>query len=310
MSDVSTDPAAVLPRAGYVFALLSAVCYGSITTFASLSYAAGLEVEHLVISRGVIVAVICFGLAVIGGQSLSLGRIRPLHLAGLALALVATAFCQLGAVQYISVGMTVILFFTFPLFVTLHDMLTGRVRAGYRMFLAPVLALAGIAIATGPGTVGMPDPKGVGLALLAAMAMAASIVLAQRCMATASVFGLGLAGNLLASVLGLALWTASGDAHLPVFEPGQAAIGLVTMAAVGALFGIGILFQFRSIRSIGSTPTSMTLNFEPVVTLAVAAVLIGELLSAAKLLGAGLIIMSVFVSSRAHRQPANTRIAK
>jgi len=296
----------MLLRAGYVFALLSAVCYGSITTFASLAYGAGLEVEHLVISRGVIVSVICFGLAVLGGQSLSLGQVRPLQLVGLALAFVATAFCQLGAVQYISVGMTVILFFTFPLFVTLHDMLTGRLLPGSRLLLAPVIALVGIAIATGPGTDGMPDLIGVALALLAAMAMAASIVLAQRCMATASVFGLGLAGNLLASVLGLGLWVISGQAHLPVFAPGQTSLGLATMSAVGCLFGFGIIFQFQSIRRIGSTPTSMTLNFEPVVTLGVAAVLIGEPLTPARLLGGGLIILSVIVSSRAHRQPVNT----
>lgn len=298
MSETTTRPGHVLQRGGYLFALLSAVWYGSITTFATVAYETGVTVEHLVISRGFIVAAICLGLAMVTGQSLAIGRVQPHRLLGMALAFLATAFCQLGAVQYISVGLTVILFYTFPIFVTFHDMLAGRVRVGPRLFLPPFLALVGVVMAIGPGT-GTLNITGVTLAVLASIAMAASIVMAQRCVADSSVLGLGLAVNLLASLLGVVLWGLTGNAHLPHFEPGQVSLGLAMTGAVGCLFGAGIIFQFLAIRRIGSIPTSMTLNFEPVVTLAVAAVLISEPLSGAKVGGASLIVLSVILSSLA-----------
>lgn len=292
---------------GFVLALLSAVCYGSITTFATFAYRAGVDVEQVVISRGVIVAGICVCLSIITGEPLALRGVRPLRMTCLALSLLATATCQLGAVQYLSVDLTVILFFTFPIFVTIFDLLRGSLRPHPRQILPPVLAFGGVVIAIGHGN-GAFDLAGVSLAILAAMSMAASIVIAQTCMTDTSVLGLALLGNLLASVLGLVLWWISGYAQLPHFGAGQMAFGLTMILAVGGLFGAGIIFQFQGIRRIGSVPTSLTLNFEPIVTLLVAAVMLGEPLSASNVAGASLIILSVFMTSKTLRSSTNKRI--
>ena len=50
MNEVFSDPRHTPFRGGYIFGLLGAVCYGSITTFATVGYDVGLKVEHLVIS--------------------------------------------------------------------------------------------------------------------------------------------------------------------------------------------------------------------------------------------------------------------
>lgn len=276
--------------------LLSALCYGSITTFATVSYDAGLTVEHLVISRGFTVAVICFTIAIVFRFPLSFDGIKAPQLIAISLAFVTTSFLQLGAVQYITVGLTAVLFFTFPMFVILYNILAGHQKADAKLLCLPLIALIGISLTIGIDISGL-DWRGVSMAMIAAMAMAASILSAQRYLNNTSILGLACASNLTASILALALWILSGNAHFPKLSDSQIFIGVGTAVAVGALFAAGLLLQFLGLRRIGSGPTSMALNFEPIVTLVIAALLIGEVMTWNKTLGASLIILAVFLSS-------------
>jgi len=61
---------------GFVIVLLSAICYGSITTFATIAYRSGLLVEHLVISRGIVVSILCCAIAIAFRQPMEVGKFR------------------------------------------------------------------------------------------------------------------------------------------------------------------------------------------------------------------------------------------
>ena len=130
--------------------MASALCYGCITSIASLALDHGVQVELLVIVRGIVVALVCAPLLAIRHESLNIGRMGLANLLFLSVAIVLTSFFQLTAIKYISVGLTVLLFFTFPILVALLDFFRRRSLVPSSIVALSVVAFAGVGFAIGP----------------------------------------------------------------------------------------------------------------------------------------------------------------
>ena len=82
---------------------------------------------------------------------------------------------NVGAVEYISIGLTVLLFFTFPPLIALIQAVLDRAWPAPAKAVALATALAGLATMLGV-SLGASDPRGVALALGAAVAVALNSV--------------------------------------------------------------------------------------------------------------------------------------
>ena len=276
--------------------MASALCYGCITSLASLALEHGVRVELLVIARGIVVALLCAPLLAIRRESLKIVRMGLANLFFLPMAIVLTSFFQLTAIKYISVGLTVLLFFTFPIFVALHDFLRRRSLVPSNIVALSVIAFAGVGFAIGP-KVDQLDWRGVTFAFLAAASMASSILVARRSLIATPVPSLAFASNLAASALALTLWFLSG--RPPLLSTGDdITLSIVLTILVGVLFAGGLIFQFHSIKRIGGTFTSIVLNFEPIIALVAARLIIGEKIEAGTAVGAVLIILAILAATR------------
>jgi len=196
----------------------------------------------------------------------------------------------------------VILFFTFPILVLIFNAIFDSEAVSIRLIVLSIISLSGIAISIGT-EIDTVDVRGVILALIAAVAMASSIILAQRQLSKNSILGLAFVSNFTASVLALLLWSLIGQSHFPNLPDETRILGITMMLAVGILFAAGLLLQLKGIRCIGSNSTSIALNFEPIVTLIIATVFIGEILTWNKIIGAILVVTAVVLSTLSD-QPA------
>ena len=68
------------------------------------------------------------------------------------------------------------------------------------------------------------------------------------------------------------------------------------MAATG-LFAFAVFFQFGAIHNVGASRAAMYFNLEPVITLSIAVLLLGERLSPLQFLGGAMVIAALFLFS-------------
>ena len=276
--------------------MASALCYGCITSIASLALDHGVQVELLVIARGFVVALLCAPLLATRRESLRIGRMGLTNLFFLSVTILLTSFFQLTAIKYISVGLTVLLFFTFPILVALHDFLGRQSLVPSNVVALSVIAFAGVGLAIGP-KLDQLDWRGVAFAFLAAASMASSILVARKSLIATPVPNLAFASNLAASTLALMLWLLSGQPSL-LSASDDIAFSIVLTILVGVLFAGGLIFQFQSIKRIGGTFTSIVLNFEPIIALVAARLIIGEKMEIGTAVGAALIVLSILAATR------------
>ncbi|MGF1611398.1 MAG: EamA family transporter, partial [Kiloniellales bacterium] len=103
-------------------------------------------------------------------------------------------------------------------------------------------------------------------------------------------FHMSTCGTLVGAVVIL----ASGALALPT----TGVAGWGALAATILCFAAAFLGMFAGVRMIGALRTSMIMNLEPVATIGLAVLLLGESLTAQQLVGAALVLGAVAVAQR------------
>ncbi|MEO0618789.1 MAG: DMT family transporter [Pseudomonadota bacterium] len=200
------------------------------------------------------------------------------------------ALLALGSIARIPVTLAILILFTFPIITALMQATLDRrwprpLEAGLLL-----VALAGVALALDVEADAL-DPIGLVMACGGPLCVATSFVLCERRLgnigALSSATLMSLGGLLVAA--GFAAIT--GSFSLP--DPGAGQRGLL-IAVTGST--IAFLAMFWGVRAIGASPTAMILNLEPVFTIALAIIVLAEVPSAQRIMGATLVIGAVIAS--------------
>jgi len=274
---------------GVIWLLLSAAGFGALAIFAKLAYAGGLELPTLLAGRFSLAAVVMWGLLALWRVS---PRVSRRTLLGLLLmgsvGYVGQSFAFFTALQTVPAATTGLLLYLYPALVAvlawavLHQPLTRR--GG----LALGLALLGCALVLGgpdalPATV---DPSGLAWGLAAAAIYALYIIAGARI--TAGVPPLVAATYIISAAAvvyggaGLAGGTLRGDITVAGW------FALVGIALVSTVLAIGAFVA--GLARLGPARASILSTGEPVVTLILAAGVLGETIHPAQLLGGALIL--------------------
>jgi drug/metabolite transporter (DMT)-like permease len=94
-----------------------------------------------------------------------------------------------------------------------------------------------------------------------------------------------------------------------VFTGGPASFitqaGWLKLLVASLSLATGYVTLFAGLEILGPLKSSMLMNMEPILTIILAAILLGERLSSVQLIGAGLVIVGIFLITGAFRKIHN-----
>ncbi len=306
---VTAFPDATVHRRGWrdpgvLWLLASAAGFGAMAIFAKLAYAAGLALPTLLAGRFTIAAVIMWALVV--GRRLPL-RVPARRLAGLlvmgGVGYVGQAFAYFTALQTIPAATTSLLLYTYPALVTLLAALVLKQRVSAVGLVALLLAGAGCLLVLG-GPAALPggttlDPTGIAWGLAAAGIYSVYIIAGTRI--TAGIHPLVAATYIIsaAATVYMAAGVLGGTLQPDVPLAGWAAMGAIALICTV----LAIAAFFAGLARLGPARASILSTGEPVFTLALAALVLGETIQPIQLIGGALILAAGLVVSRPARGP-------
>lgn len=284
------------PLLGIALALAAAGGYGFAPPLVRLGFESGVPGWESALLRATALIAVFGAIALVMRIPLAVPRGGWPAMTALAASTVVVSLSYLASVQYIPVGLAVIIFYTFPFMVLFASpLLEGRPIGLFRLGLAG-LAFAGLTFAIGPGF-GDLDPRGILLALAAALGAAGQLFAARALSDRMTPLAFGLVVHVLVwpVLLAAALWWSGGALRLFV-EGAVAAPGYAAVALVGALYVVTYFFHMKCLSYAPASTVAPFFNLEPVVSLAVAALLLGERLAAHQYAGAAMVLTALVLA--------------
>jgi drug/metabolite transporter (DMT)-like permease len=286
---------------GILAASAAAAIYGTVPVMARAAYNTGIPAFESVAVRTAVVAVVLCCAAV-----MAKGRIHfpPAAVPAFIVQTIATgavSLCYLASVQYIPVGLAVILFFTFPVIIGLVAPLVEHRAPDNLRIIASLVAFAGLALAV---DISASTYSHFGLLLAAAAAIGCTIQFFSGRSLAAHMTPAGFGGlvhlTLLPYVVAVSLFAGTG--HSKAWELAQAggnSTGLLACAGVASAYLGGYFLHMTSVRLAKPSTVAPFFNIEPAVSTLLAIALLGERLALQQYAGAALVLVAIIAVSLA-----------
>lgn len=281
-----------MDRAGIIFVALSALGFATLGIFGKVAFSLGWSSSDLLSWRMALAAGLVWGwLLWRGGWRFSASEaLTPFLLGAVGYATQTTLY--FAALERLPVGVLVLLLYVYPVFVVLLAWLLERERPTHAALLAMGVALLGIALTTDlSGRVGLP---GVLLALASAAVYATYLLVSARVSRVSdpvATSGYVFVGATLSFTI-LAL--LDGQFKIPSSLPDWGLVwGISTIATV-----FPVILIFVGLRRIRATQASIVSMLEPLFTITMGVLILGERLEVLQLVGGALVLLSVFILQR------------
>ncbi|TCR70350.1 DMT family transporter [Bosea sp. BK604] len=277
-------------RQGIALALASAAAYGSNIVSAQLAGQAGLSGPLLVFYRVFIMLALVIAAAAVLRVSWKIppGQVRPLIAFGLTSALVGSAY--LSSVAFVPVTIAAVVFYTYPVLIVLAESVLMPARFSPGRLVVALIAFLGVALVVGPSLDSL-DPRGLALAFAAAMLAAAQFFAASACAPTPLAPKLFWTHLLILPVTIAILWLAAG------FQPPQAvAAAPIAFAITTGSYLLGFLLQVMALTRVAPGPAALAFCAEPVFSVLIAALVLGERLGLMQYAGGALVVGAIMAN--------------
>jgi drug/metabolite transporter (DMT)-like permease len=281
---------------GLAFVALSAASFGAMAIFARGAFASGANVTGILVARFAIAGFLLAALMVATRRPWPRGRPLAFAVGMGAVGYVGQAMCFFAALQYASAGLVALLLYVYPTLVCLLSAMFFGEKLTARKLALLAAGFAGLALMLGGGT---GTPAGIALGLAAAAFYSVYIVVGARELAGTD----ALASTTVVCLAALASVGAIGFFEAPRFPPsasGWAALGAIALVSTV----VAILAFFAGLKRVGPSLASVVSTLEPVVTVALAWLVLGESLAAGQLAGGALVLAAAVLL--AARPRANT----
>ena len=308
------------PVAGMAIVLVAASLFGTLGPLSRFAYDAGMEPLPFVAWRGAI-GMLAAGVFIAWRISRGAERLTRLadldRSARLSLGLAALLGFALNLAMFISfdlvtVALALLGFYTYPVMVAAANVALGREALDRPRIVALGLAIAGmiavVASQLDPASGIRVDAIGFGLALAAAVSQAAFVVISRTGYPTvpaSQAMAVALATTVVCCFV-IALATGAGTAlAYPLRDPSVLPLLLFTGLFAAAIPSILFL---TGIRRIGGTRAGILMLFEPVVGVALAAILLDEHLAPIQVAG-GLAVLGAALILQRSAAPGGRTVA-
>jgi drug/metabolite transporter (DMT)-like permease len=285
--------AAPLRRGGVGFALACSASFSVNTVCSRIAFAHGADAPTVNVARYGCVLLILLLVFTVRGHWPILPRRERLIGLGIGGFFFMTSFGFLGSLQYIPVSVAVLVIYTYPLLVGLIEWLGGRERLGVWRVSALLLGFLGLALALDPWTAAPPDWRGVALAGLGSLGMASLVTSSARLLLRVESGRLNLHIVLGAVALFLVNLALVGGPSWP-----QGGTGWTAFGGLIASYVLGQLMLMAAIGRAGAVATVAIMNLEPILTIALAILVLGERPNLLQGLGAALVLTALLLVRR------------
>ncbi len=276
---------------GPVFAVLSSLCYGLNNPLAALAAQNGIPTTFSVLSRATFMFVISLILAITGKLNFRIPNDVRLHVIIMAITTALINLCYVGSINFISVSLAAIIFFTFPVQILLVSIIKGSQNIRMSDIIIFAVVFTGLIFVIVPDFNNI-DPFGVLLAGLSSVS------------ATFLYFAAGVASRKLSPIM-LGFWV-----HLfvlpvlavsflilsPYVEINELSsylpVLIMSLCYVGAYY-----FQMLSLKFTSVLISGLFFNTEPLLTAVAAALILDERLLFSQYIGGILIFVSLIIVS-------------
>lgn len=276
---------------GIIYAIISACCLGTLAIFAKTGLAMGMAPMQIVQYRFSFGALMLF--AWIGFSHPELLKIRP---KGLLKALVLGACIYpfqswffIKALQYIPAATTSLIYYLYPLLTTLIAITFMGLRPGRMIGLSLLFILAGCGLVFYNAFTQAVDIRGIWFALICMVTFSIYLTLVQRFTRNDDakrvsiwvIFFMGLTVSMISS---------------PATILDQPLKGWLIALGLGLIpTALAISLLYRAIESIGSAYAAMFSTVEPVTTVLLAALVLGEPVDGIQIAGMTLIVAGIII---------------
>lgn len=268
----------------------SAVGFGTLAIFGKLAEAAGLGRPPLLFFRFLVGGALVWAFLVARDDVRVLSGRSAGATVGLGAMYAALTIAYFAGLVHLTAGLAAVVFFTYPVYVLALSTLLLDERLTPRLVVSLALALAGLGLVLGADATGA-TPIGVLLVVAAAVGYAGYIVGGRALSTTAS------ASVLTAHVLAVATallglrWVLRG-ATLPT---GPTQWGVVV--GIGVLgTGVPLVLLYEGLGALQANRASVLGTAEPVTTVALGVLLLGEPLTPETAVGGALVLAGVLLS--------------
>ncbi|MFI6265851.1 DMT family transporter [Micromonospora sp. NPDC051006] len=293
---------------GPALCLLSAAGFGAMAIFGKLAYDAGVSPGALLLVRFTLAAVLLGMLLLVrpglrraapdqqrseapGRPAMTRGRILATAIGLGAIGYATQASLFFSSLELMDASLLALILYTYPVLVTVGAVLLGRDRLTPRRGAALVTASGGtLLVLLGAGGVSF-HPLGALLAFAAAITYTIYILVADTVvhrLAPVVLSALVMAGA-AGSLGGRALFTGGVDLDFGAWGW----FWLACIAVVSTV--VAMLAFFAGLKQTGPSTAAILSTFEPVVTAALATIILGETLTPVQLAGGALVLSSVAV---------------
>ncbi len=275
---------------GQAAAILCAVLFGTMPLMAKTAFALGSNSFTTVFGRFATGSVVAFLVVTFApGLSLRVTKKQLLSCAFLSLFYGATPMLLYSSYQMLDSGLATTLHFSYPILVMILSALFLHAKIGKKEILCAGLCMVGILLFYGAGN-GARSHLGMAVAALSGLTYALYVIFLEKCdlkelpVLTLS-FWLTFFSCLVIFVVSLA--TGNLNLHLPLKVSGvYLALGIFTTVLAITLFQVGVFL-------CGSVKTSLLCTFEPVTSLVLGVLFLGEHLTLRTVLGVLCILAAV-----------------
>jgi len=278
--------------AGLIAAAAASFSLGVVTPAARIAYDSGVTATTLVAFRVAVATVVTAALVLSLRRSLAFTSLAKVPAMTTTAGMLMVAFGYMSSVLFIPVSLAALIFFLFPIIVLVHGVIVARRPPSMATVAAFVAAFTGLAMALGPSFETL-DWRGIACALVAAVGATLVMIAGATAARRMDAFALTFYTQAISLPVVLAALFSVGTVALPGDQVGW--IGLA-VATTGYIAGMVLLMV--AVRLANPAPVSMINNLEPLVTLTVAAVLLGERLATVQYMGGGLVLAAVFLAAR------------
>ena len=286
---------------GIILVAISAAAFGTLGILGRYAYADGMDALTIMALRFSLAALVLLALLAARREPLPRGRSLMLLVGMGAIGYVGQAFCYLTALKYASPGLVTLLLYLYPVFVAILSAIFLHEPITRRKALILGVALVGLALTAGPAG---GQWVGVVLAISAAVIYSVYILVGAGVMRRVSATRSSAVIFTSAGAMSCLLMGINGP-HPPATASGWAVIGAMVIIATV----VPVVAVLAGLARIGPTNAAMISTLEPVVAVALSALLLGETLEPVTLLGGALILVAVLLLARdelRRSEPAQT----
>ncbi len=264
-------------------------------------HAAGWNAQSVVLMRFCFATVVIAFFVLLSGRSFALAGRDMGHAFGSGITVAIGAIGLLGSFQFIPVSLAIVIIYTNPVLTAVMLSIWQRRAPSFIQIICLITAFIGVAVSTGLDLSSL-DPRGLVLALISAAGFALSFAWNGVKLRHADAMVVTLYMVLSGGIATAAFILTSGSFLAPA-----TAIGWLLFMIPACCFTFAMLGMFEGVKRIGGGPAAMLMNLEPIFTVGLAPVVLGETLTPMHIAGGILVIASVFVSEQWGSRQSETR---